>query len=93
MSRLNFEITLYHTPYIENLLTELQSVINQKRTLYRNVKSESDFHKKLTFEEREIIKHLTLEEERILLKLIDHKGWTVNTNQQSEKPRESYPMN
>ncbi len=79
MSRLNLEITLYHTPYIENLLTELQSIIDQKKKLYRQVKSENEFHKKLSFEEREFLKHLSLEEDQILLKLIELKGWNVNT--------------
>ena len=77
MSRLNLEITLYHTSYIENLVSELQSIVKKKKNLYINVKSESDFQKKLSFEERQFIKYLTLEEDKILLQLTEQKGWNV----------------
>lgn len=79
MSLLNYEITLYHTPYIDNLVAELQSIIRKKKSLYKDVKSESDYHKKLSFEERQFIKHLSNEEDKILLQLIEHKGWKVET--------------
>ena len=77
MSLLNYEITLYNTPYIDNLVSELQSVIRKKKSLCKDVKSEKDYHKKLSFEERQFIKHLSAEEDRILLQLIEHKGWKV----------------
>lgn len=78
MSNLNLEITLYHTPYHDDLMTELQSIINQKKSIYKNVNSASEAHKKLSYEEREFLKHLTAQEDKILLKLIKHKGWRVN---------------
>ena len=84
MSRLNFEITLYHTPFIDNLISELNSIIEQKRKIYKRVRSDHDYHQKLSYEEREILRHLTSEEEKILLQLVELKGWTVNTNSHSK---------
>ena len=89
MSRLNLEITLYHTSYIENLASELQSIIKKKKNLYKDVKSENDFLKKLSFEERQFIKHLTLEEDKILLQLLEQKGWKVEVA--GSLPPERFP--
>ncbi|MBU1100387.1 MAG: hypothetical protein KKA84_08290 [Bacteroidetes bacterium] len=83
MSNLNLEITLYHTPYHDDLMTELQSIINQKKSIYRNVNSAAEVHKKLSYEEREFLKHLTSQEDQIFLKLIEHKGWRVNIPKES----------
>lgn len=75
MSKLNYEITLYHSPYHDSLVEELSSIIKQKKNIYRNIQSESDYADKLTFEEKEILKHLISKEDSILLELIEHKGW------------------
>ncbi len=76
MSKLNYEITLYHSPYHDSLIEELQSIIRQKKNMYRKIYSENEIDNKLSFEEKEIIKYLTAKEDKILLELIEHKGWT-----------------
>lgn len=75
MSKINYEITLYHSPYHDTLVEELCYLIKQKKSIYRKIKSESDFHNKLSFEEREILKHLISKEDKILMELVEHKGW------------------
>lgn len=75
MSRINYELTLYHSPYHDTLVEELSSIIKQKKNIYRNIQTERDFNSKLSFEEREILKHLISKEDKILLELIEHKGW------------------
>ena len=78
MSYLNYEITLYNSPYHDTLLEELSSIIKQKKNFYRHIQSEKDFNEKLSFEERQIIKHLISKENKILYELIEHKGWLKN---------------
>lgn len=75
MSKINYELTLYHSPYHDNLVEELSSLIKQKKSIYKNIRSESEFNSKLSCEEREILKHLIAKEDRLLLELIKHKGW------------------
>jgi len=75
MSRINYELTLYHSPYHDTLVEELSNIIKQKKNIYRNILTERDFNSKLSFEEREILKHLISKEDKILLELIEHKGW------------------
>lgn len=75
MSNINYEITLYHSPYHDTLVEELGSLIKQKKSIYKNIYSESEFNDKLSYEEREILKHLIAKEDRILLELIKHKRW------------------
>lgn len=75
MSKINYEITLYHSPYHDTLLEELSNLIKQKKSIYRKIKSEREFESKLSYEEREILKHLISKEDKILLELIEHKGW------------------
>ncbi len=75
MSRINYELTLYHSPYHDTLVEELSNIIKQKKSIYRNILTERDFNSKLSFEEREILKHLISKEDKILLELIEHKGW------------------
>ena len=76
MSKINYEITLYHSPYHDTLVEELSSLIKQKKSIYRNIHSEREFRDKLSYEEREILKHLIAKEDEILLELIKHKGWS-----------------
>lgn len=75
MSKINYEITLYHSPYHDTLVEELSNLIKQKKSIYRKIKSEKDFETKLSFEEREILKHLIAKEDKILMELVEHKGW------------------
>jgi iron-sulfur cluster repair protein YtfE (RIC family) len=75
MANINFEITLYHSPYHDNLIEELCSIMKQKKSLYRKIKSESEFNSKLSYDERELLKHLSAKEDKILFELIAHKGW------------------
>lgn len=75
MSKLNYEITMYHSPYHDTLVEELSNIIKQKKSIYRRIQSEKDFNEKLSYEEREIMKHLIAKEDKILIELIEHKGW------------------
>ncbi|RJP58992.1 MAG: hypothetical protein C4543_07280 [Ignavibacteriales bacterium] len=78
MSKINYELTLYHSPYHDILIEELSSIIKQKKSIYRNIQTESDFYNKLSYEEKEILKHLITKEDKILYELIQHKGWITN---------------
>lgn len=84
MSKINYEITLYHSPYHDTLLEELSNLIKQKKSIYRKIKSEREFESKLSYEEREILKHLILKEDKILLELIEHKGWLKHVTDSHE---------
>lgn len=75
MSKINYEITLYHSPYHDTLVEELSNLIKQKKSIYRKIQSEKDFESKLSYEEREILKHLIAKEDKILMELVQHKGW------------------
>jgi len=75
MSKVNYELTLYHSPYHDTLLEELSILIKQKKSIYRNIHSKKDFETKLSFEERAILKHLMAKENKILRELVEHKGW------------------
>ena len=80
MANMNLEITLSHSPYYDNLLVELQSVIDQKRRILREVRNASDVENMLSYHERQILKHLMKKENDILIKLIQHKGWNVEAD-------------
>lgn len=75
MSKINYEITLYHSPYHDTLVEELTNLIKQKKSIYKRIHTEKDFETKLSFEEREILKHLISKEDKILMELVEHKGW------------------
>ena len=75
MSKISYEITLYHSPYHDTLVEELSSLIKQKKSIYRRIHSEKDFETKLSYEEREILRHLISKEDKILRELVEHKGW------------------
>ena len=57
------------------MIEELSNIIKQKKSIYRHIHSEQDFERKLSFEEKEILKHLISKEDKILLELVEHKGW------------------
>lgn len=75
MSKLNYEITMYHSPYHDTLVEELSNIIKQKKSIYRRIQSEKDLNEKLSYEAKEIMKHLIAQEDKILIDLIEHKGW------------------
>lgn len=63
MSKLNYEITMYHSPYHDTLVEELSNIIKQKKSIYRRIQSEKDLNEKLSYEAKEIMKHLIAQED------------------------------
>ena len=90
MENLNLEITLNHSPFYDNLLVELQSVAEQKKKILRKVKSQDEIEEKLSFNERQILKHLINKESEILMQLIEIKGWTVSTLKRKNRTYNSF---
>lgn len=90
MENLNFEITLNHSPFYDNLLIELQSVAEQKKKILRKVKSAEEIEDKLSFNEKQILKHLMDKESEILMQLIEVKGWSVNTLKRKNRTYNSF---
>lgn len=85
MENINLEITLNHSPFYDNLLVELQSVAEQKKKILRRVKSQGEIDDKLSFTERQILKHLMNKENEILMQLIELKGWSLNSLKKKNK--------
>lgn len=85
MENINLQITLNHTPFYDNLLVELQSVAEQKKKILRRVKSQEEIEDKLSFTERQILKHLMNKENEILMQLIELKGWSLNNLKKKNK--------
>ena len=85
MENINLEITLNHSPFYDNLLVELQSVAEQKKRILRRVKSQDEIEDKLSFTERQILKHLMNKENEILMQLIELKGWSLNNFKKKNK--------
>lgn len=77
MSQLNFDIVLYNSPFFENLVSEFYRISRYKRNIYRKIKNEEEFSKKLSKEERTILKDLSEKENRILLEILANKQWLV----------------
>lgn len=75
MANINFEIALYNTPFFEELVSELYRVSRYKRNIYRKIRTEEDYNKKLSYEERIILKDLSEKENRILLEILVNKNW------------------
>lgn len=75
MANINFEIALYNSPFFEELVSELYRISRYKRNIYRNIKTEEDYKKKLSFEERAILKDLSKKENKILLEILVNKHW------------------
>lgn len=90
MGNINLEITLNHSPFYDNLLVELQSVTEQKKKILRRVKSKEEIDEKLSFTERQILKHLMKKENDILMQLIELKGWSLNTIKKKNKSINSF---
>ena len=78
MNTINYDITLHQSPYYEGLVEELHNIASQKRNLYREIRNERDYHTKLSYEQRGILKHISQREDEILLEILHHKGWLEN---------------
>lgn len=70
---------------MKNLLVELQSVTQQKRKILRKVKTEEELQTKLSYDERQILKHLDNKENEILMNLVELKGWNINSEFKQKK--------
>lgn len=75
MSKINYDIALYRSPYFENLIEELYRISIQKRNIYKKINTEDDYRNKLSFEERGILKHISDRENKILFEIISYKDW------------------
>lgn len=75
MTHITFEIALYNTPYFENLVSEFYRISRYKRNIYKKVKNEEEFLKKLSNEERIILNELSEKENKILLEILSNKQW------------------
>jgi len=79
LSRINFDIVLYNSPFFENLVNEFHRISKYKRNIYRKIKNEEEYSKKLSNEERFILKDLSDKENRILLEILANKQWLKST--------------
>lgn len=75
MSNINFEIALYNSPFFEELVSELYRISRYKRNIYKKIRSEDEYKKKLSFEERAILKDLSKKENKLLLEILVNKHW------------------
>lgn len=75
MSQTNYDIALYNSPYFENLISELYRISRYKRNIYSKIKNEQEYNKKLSYEERIILKDLSEKENKILLEILVNKNW------------------
>ncbi|NMB83459.1 MAG: hypothetical protein GYA14_16745 [Ignavibacteria bacterium] len=75
MSGINYEVALYNTPFFENLVSELYRISRYKTNIFKKIKTVEDFNKKLSFEERMILKDLSKKENRIILEILSVKRW------------------
>lgn len=75
MSNVNFEIALYNTPSFEELINELYRISCYKRNIYRKIKNEKEYFKKLSYEERVILKDLSLKEDKLIIEILVNKNW------------------
>ncbi len=75
MSQINYDIALYNSPFFENLISELFRISRYKCNIYRKIRSEEEYAKRLSYEERAILKDLTEKENKILLEILVSKNW------------------
>jgi hypothetical protein len=75
MSQISYDIALYSSPFFEHLISELFRISRYKRNIYKKIRSEEDYSKKLSFEERTILKDLSEKENKILLEIMASKNW------------------
>lgn len=83
MSQVNFDIVLYNSPFFENLVNEFHRISKYKRNIYRKIRNEEEYSKKLSNEERFILKDLSDKENRILLEILANKQWLKSTDDAS----------
>ncbi|MEW6654092.1 MAG: hypothetical protein AB1394_11575 [Bacteroidota bacterium] len=77
MSQLKFDIVLYSSPFFESLVSEFYRISRYKRNIYKKIRNEEEFAKKLSNEERTILKDLSEKENRILIEILANKQWLV----------------
>ena len=75
MSHLNFDIALYSSPFFENLVSEFYRISRYKRNIYKKIRNEEEYKKKLSPEERAILHDLSVKENKVLLEILTHKNW------------------
>lgn len=75
MSQINYDIALYNSPFFEHLISELFRISRYKRNIYKKIRSEEEYSKKLSFEERTILHDLSEKEDKILLEIMASKNW------------------
>jgi hypothetical protein len=75
MSSINYDIALYNTPFFENLVSEFYRISRYKRNIYKKIRNEEEYRKKLSFEERIILKDLSEKENKIILEILVNKNW------------------
>ena len=89
MENINRDITLNHSPFYDNLLFDLGSVADQKKRILKKVRSKAELEEKLSFIERQNLKHLMDRESKILIQLIELKGWSLNAFNTNNKDNRS----
>lgn len=75
MSSINYDIALYNSPLFEDLVSEFYRISRYKRNIYRKIRNEDEYHKKLSWEERTILKDLSEKENKIILEILINKHW------------------
>lgn len=75
MSQINYDIALYNSPFFENLISELFRICRYKSNIYRRIRSEEEYARKLSYEERYILEDLSEKENKILLEIMASKNW------------------
>ncbi len=75
MSQISYDITLYNSPGYENLITELYRISRYKRNIYKKIRNEEEYNKKLSFDDRSILSDLSKKENEVLLEILASKLW------------------
>jgi len=75
VSTINYDIALYNSPLFEDLVSEFYRISRYKRNIYRKIKNEDEYNKKLSREERTILKDLSEKENKIILEILLNKNW------------------
>lgn len=75
MSQISYDITLYNSPGYENLITELYRISRYKRNIYKKIRTEEEFNKKLSYDDKAILNDLTKKENEVLLEILTNKMW------------------
>jgi hypothetical protein len=75
MSQINYDITLYNFLNYESLIGELYRISRYKRNIYKKIRNEEEYQKKLSSEERIILDDLSKKENQLLLEILTNKQW------------------